>query len=301
MSTSVRQNAIDWSRLWSGHILLLIGMAAITLPTLVSLGIGPWSTESGVHGPLVLATGIWLIVRRMPEIMQKAEPGSLSLGFALMIPAVMIYVFSRAFDFISTEVAAMLLALAAAAYVFYGRHVFALLWFPIIYLGFVIPIPGWVLDVVTQPLKALVSQSVTATLADFGYPVARVGVTIYVAQYQLLVEDACAGLNSLISLTAIGLFYVYILHNTNWRYSVLLLALVIPIAIMANCIRVAALVLLTFYFGDAVAQGFLHHFAGMVTFTSALLFIFAIDAALKPVRNALDAHHSDRRVMTEAP
>jgi len=132
-----------------------------------------------------------------------------------------------------------------------------------------------------------VSHTVTSVLGQFGYPVARVGVTIYVAQYQLLVEDACAGLNSLISLTAIGLFYVYILHNSNWRYSLLLLALVIPIAIMANCIRVAALVLLTYYFGDAVAQGFLHHFAGMVTFTSALLFIFAIDAALSPLRRAL--------------
>ena len=288
MATLTRPAAIEWSRLWSGHILLLLGMLAITIPTLISLAVGPWSTEAGVHGPLVLATGIWLIGRRLPEIIAKAVSGSLATGLAMMIPAVMIYVFSRAFDFISTEVAAMLLALLATAYVFCGRQVLALLWFPIIYLGFVIPIPGWVLDVVTQPLKALVSQSVTIALANFGYPVARVGVTIYVAQYQLLVEDACAGLNSLISLTAIGLFYVYILHNTNWRYSVLLLALVIPIAILANCIRVAALVLLTYYYGDAVAQGFLHHFAGMVTFTSALLFIFAIDAALKPVRHALE-------------
>ena len=290
MATLVRPSVIDWPRLWTGHALLLLGMLAIVVPTLISLGLGPWSTEAGVHGPLVLATGVWLIGRRLPEIMAKAVPGSMAIGFAVMIPAVMIYVFSRAFDFISTEVAAMLLALAATAYVFFGRQVLALLWFPILYLGFVIPIPGWLLDTVTQPLKALVSQSVTAVLADFGFPVARVGVTIYVAQYQLLVEDACAGLNSLISLTAIGLFYVYILHNTNWRYSVLLLALVIPIAILANCIRVAALVLLTYYFGDAVAQGFLHHFAGMVTFTSALLFIFAIDAMLKPVRQALEGH-----------
>ena len=249
---------------------------------------GPWSTEAGVHGPLVLATGIWLIGRRLPEIRAKAQPGSLALALAAMVPAVLLYAFGRAFDFISVEVAAMLLALVATAYVFVGRQVLVLLWFPIFYLGFVIPIPGWLLDVVTQPLKSLVSQVVTTTLDYFGYPVARVGVTIYVAQYQLLVEDACAGLNSLISLTAIGLFYVYILHNTNWRYSVLLLALVIPIAIAANCIRVAALVLITFYFGDAAAQGFLHNFAGMVTFTSALLFIFLVDGLLAPVRRALE-------------
>lgn len=300
MSTPVRPVAYDWLKFGTGHALLVLGMLAITVPTLISLGLGPWSTEAGVHGPLVLATGIWLIGRRLPEILAKAVPGSLPIGIAVMVPAMLIYIFSRAFDFISTEVAAMFLALASTAYVFFGRKVLTFLWFPILYLGFVIPIPGWVLDVVTQPLKALVSHSVTAVLADFGYPVARVGVTIYVAQYQLLVEDACAGLNSLISLTAIGLFYVYILHNTNWRYSLLLLLLVIPIAILANCIRVAALVLLTFYFGDAVAQGFLHHFAGMVTFTSALLFIFAIDAALKPLRHALETPDRISRAMTEA-
>jgi len=287
MATVARGPAVGWSQLLNAHLFLIAGIAAMALPTIARLAAGPWSSEAGVHGPLVLATGIWLIARRMDEIRATARPGSLAIGLSILLPTVALYVFARAFDFVSVEVATLLIALVATAYVFVGSQVLRLLWFPILYLGFVVPIPGWLLDVVTQPLKALVSHTVTSVLGQFGYPVARVGVTIYVAQYQLLVEDACAGLNSLISLTAIGLFYVYILHNSNWRYSLLLLALVIPIAIMANCIRVAALVLLTYYFGDAVAQGFLHHFAGMVTFTSALLFIFAIDAALSPLRRAL--------------
>lgn len=285
---AVPRSITDWRRALSVHIALVIGAAVIFFPTIASLGAGPWSTESGVHGPLVLATGAWLILRRMSEIRAIAVPGSLALAVAAMVVAVAGYVFGRAFDFISIEVAAMLLAFGAVAYSFCGAAVLRLMWFPIFYLAFMIPIPGWVLDTVTQPLKAFVSQAVTGVLGQFGYPVARVGVTIYVAQYQLLVEDACAGLNSLISLTSIGLFYVYVMRNTNWRYSLLLLALVIPIAILANCIRVAALVLITYYFGDAAAQGFLHKFAGMVTFTSALLFIFAVDAALTPVRDWLE-------------
>ena len=279
---------VDWTRLLSVHLLLFVGATALFLPTIASLGSGPWSTEAGVHGPLVLATGIWLIMRRSTEIRELAQPGSLGLACLAMAIAMVGYIVGRAFDFISIEVASMLLAYLAVAYSFLGAPVLRLMWFPIVYLAFMIPIPGSVLDTATQPLKALVSQSVTGVLGVFGYPVARVGVTIYVAQYQLLVEDACAGLNSLISLTAIGLFYVYVMRNTNWRYSVLLLMLVLPIAILANCIRVAALVLLTYYFGDAVAQGFLHKFAGMVTFTSALLFIFLIDALLSPVRAWLE-------------
>ena len=278
----------DWRRLLARHALLVAGAIAMFVPTIASLGAGPWSTEAGVHGPLVLATGLWLIFRRGNEIRAAAHTGALVPAVAAMTVAVVGYAFGRAFDFISIEVAAMLLAFGVVAYGFVGGAVLRMMWFPIIYLMFMIPIPGSLLDSATQPLKALVSEAVTETLGAFGLPVARVGVTIYVAQYQLLVEDACAGLNSLISLTAIGLFYVYVMRNSNWRYSLLLLALVVPIAILANCVRVAALVLLTYYFGDAVAQGFLHKFAGMVTFTSALLLIFVIDAGLTPVRAWLE-------------
>ncbi len=287
MATLAPTRGFDWTGLLARHWPLWLGIAAVVVPTLGALGSGPWSTEAGVHGPLVVATGIWLVIRRMPQIRLLQERGSLGVALAMLGPALVLYALGRAYDFISVEVAALLLALFAAAYAYAGPKVLRLMWFPIFYLGFVIPLPGWLLDQITAPLKMLVSQVVTESLGAFGYPVARVGVTIYVAQYQLLVEDACAGLNSLISLAAIGLFYVYILRNTNWRYALLLLTLVVPIAIAANCVRVAALVLLTYYYGDAVAQGFLHQFAGMVTFTSALLLLFLVDALLTPVRNAL--------------
>ena len=276
-----------WTRLLMQHWLIALGLAAIVLPSLLALARGPWSTEAGVHGPLVLATGLWLIFRRMPEIRLLMQPGSLALTVVMLVIAIPAYAFGRAFDFISIEIAALGLILIAAAYAFTGGAVLRLMWFPIFYLGFMVPVPGWVLDQVTQPLKLFVTEVVVAAMTPLGYPIAHVGVTIYVANYQLLVEDACAGLNSLVSLSSIGLFYVYILRNSNWRYSVLLLALVIPIAIAANCIRVTALVLITYHFGDAAAQGYLHNFAGMVTFTSALLFIFLVDSLLKPVRYGL--------------
>jgi exosortase B len=284
---------VDWRGLAARYWLLLAGGLAMLLPTLVSLARGPWSTEAGVHGPIVLATGVWLIARRLPEIRAYMRPGNFGLTLAGLAVAVPAYVFGRAFDFISIEVAALMLAFGAIAYHYLGSVVLRMLWFPLFYLCFLIPIPGWLLDTVTQPLKLLVSEVVTKVLAFFGYPVARIGVTIYVASYQLLVEDACAGLNSLVSLSAIGLFYVYMLRGSNWRYSMLLLALVVPIAIAANMIRVAALVLITYHFGNAAAQGYLHNFAGMVTFTSALLFIFLVDKLLTPLRNYLAPDRQD--------
>jgi exosortase len=278
----------DWRHLLTQQWPLAAGMSALAVPTIISLAQGPWQEESGVHGVIVLVTGLWLVLRRWDDILRMRIPGNSLLTGIVLAAALLIYVAGRAFEFISIETAALLLAMTAVTYQYWGMAVLRMLWFPILYLGFVIPLPGWLLDTITMPLKELVSQLVTNVLADLGYPIARQGVTLYVGAYQLLVEDACAGLNSLISLSAIGLFYVYLLRGSNPTYSLLLLLMVIPIAVLANCVRVAALVLITYYLGNAWAQGYLHNFAGMVTFVSALLLIFVLDWVLTPLRNRLE-------------
>jgi exosortase len=278
----------DWRGFLRRHWPLALGLAALAVPTIISLARGPWQEESGVHGIIVLVTGLWLVFRRWDDIMRLARPGNPVVAAVLLVMAMLVYVAGRAFEFISVEAAALLLAMVAVVYQYWGLSVLRMLWFPIFYLGFVIPLPGWFLDQITLPLKEFVSQLVTDTLANLDYPIARMGVTLYVGPYQLLVEDACAGLNSLVSLSAIGLFYVYLLRGSNPAYSMLLLAMVIPIAIIANCVRVAALVLITYYLGNAWAQGYLHNSAGMVTFVSALLLIFLLDWLLSPLRNWLE-------------
>jgi exosortase B len=271
----------------TGAPVLTLGLALTVVPTLLAMATGSWTQEQGVHGPLVLATAVWLVWRRFDEIVAEAAPGSPVLSFVTLVIAACAYTFGRAFNFLMIEVAALLLALLAIAYALVGPHVLRKLWFPIVYLLFLIPLPGWVLDTATQPLKILVSDVTTSLLSAVGYPIAQTGVTLFIAQYQLLVEDACAGLNSIISLTAVGLFYIYLLHNASWRYSLLLLLFVFPIAIAANVVRVIILVLITYYFGDEAAQGYLHESAGIVTFVSALLLIFALDWVLTPIRRRL--------------
>lgn len=269
------------------HPVLSIAILVTAIPTLIAMASQSWTREEGVHGPLVLATAVWLVWRRWDEIVAEAQPGKLWLAMPPLLLGAVLYAFGRGFNFLMIEVAALLLALLAIAYVFVGHRVLMRMWFPIVYLVFLIPLPGWFLDAMTLPLKHFVSDVTTSLLSALGYPISQVGVTLYIAQYQLLVEDACAGLNSIISLMAVGLFYIYLLHNASWRYSLLLAAFVLPIAIAANVVRVIALVLITYYFGDEMAQGYLHDFAGIVTFVSALLFIFLLDSILSPLRRFL--------------
>ena len=279
--------AFDWRGLLQRHGFLLAAIAAVAVPTLIKTAEQAWTLEAGVHGPLVLATAVWLIWRRWPDLNREAVPGSLAVTGVLVGLAAALYAVGRAYGFLSIEVGALLLGLLAVAYAYFGRRALARAWFPVLYMLFVIPLPGYIVDSLTGPLKMVVSQVVTWLMTTVGYPVVRVGVTLYIDQFQLLVEDACAGLNSIISLTAMGLFYIYLLYDASWRYALLLTSLLIPIAVAANIIRVVVLVLITYYFGDEAAQGYLHSTAGLVTFVSALLLTFAIDTALSPVRRWL--------------
>lgn len=256
---------------------LLVALAALAIPTVIRLGEQVWSKEAGAHGPIVLVTGLWLLWRKLPEMRAAAKPGAWWLTTLMLAVALPLYVFGRAFDFISLEVAGLYGVGVAMLHAHFGLQVLVKNWFPLVYLGFLVPPPGWLMDSITAPLKLFVSYVTTAGLQLVGIPVYREGVTLMIGPYQLLVEDACSGMNSMTGLVAISLFYIYLLRNASWRYSLFLVALVIPIAVIANIIRVATLVLLTHFFGDAVAQGFLHMAAGLLLFTSALLLVFVVD------------------------
>ena len=268
----------------TSHWAVWLGLAVLAIPTLIAVGQQVWTTEAGAQGPIVLFTGAWLVWRKLPDLRRDAEPGAAWLTALFAAGAFALYVFGRAYDFISIEVAGFYGVGIAVAYGYVGYRALLKIWFPLFYLGFVIPPPGWLIDELTVPLKAFVSLASTDLLQMFGVPVMREGVALFVAQYQLLVEDACSGMNSLTGLIAISLFYIYLLRGASWRYSLLLICLVIPIAIVANIIRIIILVLLTYFFGDGVAQSFLHLSAGMFLFALALGLVFAIDHLLSLVR-----------------
>lgn len=276
-----------WLQTVARHWPLLAGLALLLVPTMINIATQSWTGEAGVHGPIVLATGIWLFARRWKELQSIQHPGRWGLTLALLIPSLLVYAFSRAFGFLATEALAMGGVFVAVFYGWFGGEALRRMWFPVLYMAFVVPLPGWVMTTLTAPMKEWVSWSATWLLGKAGYPIVREGVTLYVAQYQLLVEDACAGLNSLISLTAISLFYIYILHNASWRYALFLMAWIIPVALLANLVRVSILVLITYHMGNAAAQGFLHSTAGLVMFATALVGIFLVDGLMTPVRKLL--------------
>ena len=264
--------------------LVLLGLGVAYAPTIVELLGTLWRTEQNAHGPIVLAIGLCFLYLKAKKItsaqLQASQPSPL-WGGALLLLGVALYALGRSQSIYAVEIGSLIPALAAIVLIFFGSQVLRRLWFGFFFLFFMIPLPGSVVDVLTQPLKIVVSYGAEHFLYALGYPIARTGVILNMGQYQLLVADACAGLNSLFTLEALGLLYVNITRQESAARNTLLALLIVPISIASNIIRVVVLALVTYHFGDAAGQGFVHSFSGMVLFITALLLIIAVDSALR--------------------
>jgi exosortase len=161
-----------------------------------------------------------------------------------------------------------------------GWPILRVLAFPIGFLFFAVPAPDWMIDAVTVPLKVFISDIVTRVLYAAGYPVAQNGVMIMIGSYQLLVKDACSGMNSIFALSAIGVFYAYAFRWEDKVRSLILLAAIIPITIAANFIRVITLVLIAYYGGVDRLDGILHDLTGIGLFVIAVVLLFLFDGFL---------------------
>ena len=136
------------------------------------------------------------------------------------------------------------------------------------------------MDALTVPLKARISDIVSNFLYALDYPVAQNGVMIMIGPYELMVQDACSGLNSIFALSAIGIFYIHeFVRNSPIRTLILIIS-IIPITILANFFRVLALVLGAYYFGVDTIEGLFHDMTGIALFVFALVLFFLLDTVL---------------------
>jgi exosortase B len=235
-----------------------------------------WQTEEHGHGIIILAVLAWLFWNLRAPL--AALPAGRSMaGWPVFALGLLTYALGRTFSISVLEFASQPLILAGGLLLLKGRPALRLAWFPIFYCIFMIPLPGILVDAVTGPLKQWISVIVVELLHALGYPIARSGVMITIGQYQMLVADACSGLHSMFSLSALGTLFMYVMRRNSWVHNAVMLAAILPIAFTANIVRVTILVLLTYHFGDEVGQGFLHGTAGMVLMLISLMLLAVLD------------------------
>jgi exosortase B len=261
--------------------MLAVGFAALYLPTYAALARVVWPTDEQGHGPIILAVSLWLLWRKRHEIAAFPLHRGNFFGPLILVTGLLLYVLGRSQSILMFEFASQILVLVGVVLYFLGPSALRAIWFPLFFMIFMIPWPEVLVATVTGPLKSAVSSVAADMLYGLNYPVARSGVILDVGPYQLLVADACAGLNSMFTLEALGLLYMNLMNYANPIRNVVLALLIIPIAFIANCIRVMILALVTYHLGDEAGQGFIHGFAGMVLFLVGLVLMLATDHLLR--------------------
>jgi len=273
---------------WRAELLqwlpIIAGLLVLYVPSLIDLFTGPWSQDEQMHGPIVLGIAIWLIYRNWSAMMaaSEGEPTHWS-GWFFFVFAVLLYALGRSQDILIFEVGSVIWLLIGIGLLTRGVAAVKAQWFALFFMLFMVPLPSQIVDLVTLPMKMAVSYVAEVVLFWVGYPIGRNGVILQIGQYMLLVADACAGLHTLLTLEALGLLYLNLVRRDSAFRNITLAILIIPISFTANVIRVMALSLITYHFGDEAGQGFLHGFAGMVLFLSALLLIIGFDTMLQGV------------------
>ena len=265
---------------WLPLILLSMGWLVMYLPAYYDLSQTIWASDEQGHGPIILGVAVWLIWQKRAELQALERKPLLWLPSGLMLLGGLAYAVGRSQVIWTFEIGSQILMLISLLLFFYGSRGVRLAWFPLFFLVFMIPWPGDWVTAITSPLKSAVSVVASNILYAVGYPVGRAGVILTVGQYQLLVADACAGLNSMFTLEALGLLYMNLMNYTSAARNIALATLIIPISFAANVIRVMVLVLITYHYGDEAGQGFVHGFAGMLLFMVALCLILFVDRFL---------------------
>lgn len=250
------------------------------IPTGLRLQEQTWGKIEQSYGPVLLAACLWLFWQRRTQLQAVWPAPSAGLGYGILAFALLLYTLGRSQDILSFESISALPMVAAILLLTRGPRAIRVMLLPMVLILFITPLPLGLVAALTAPLKSAVSAVAAAILAAFDYPVARTGVILMVGQYQMLVADACAGLTSMFTLEAIGLVYMGLRPSPSRRHDIALALLLVPVAFVANVIRVLILVLVTYYLGDEAGQGFVHGMAGIVLFMVATALMILVDKAL---------------------
>lgn len=268
---------------WLDWLPVLAGVLVLYIPTFYGAATSFWQYDENAHGPIILAIIVWLIWTKRAALIEVPSSPAPASGIALLVLGLLIYVLGRSQEISIFEIGSLVPILAGVLLAMRGWPAMRAFWFPIFFVVFMLPLPGFFVDALTGPLKQHVSEITEQLLYTAGYPIARNGVMITIGQYQLLVADACSGLHSMFSLSALGLLFMYLTARTSLLHNAIMLASILPIAFAANIVRVVVLMLITYHFGDEAGQGFLHGAAGIVLLMVALIVLLLLDTVLARV------------------
>ena len=239
---------------------ILLACYASTIRSMIA----QWSTDEDMgHGFLVPVVVVWIVWRERERWMQlKPEPSW--WGLAILVGAAGLHAMASVGVGLFAASVALLIS-AVGAVIGLGGFRYVRAWaFPLLLTLFMLPKLAVVYNQVTLPLQLIASRLAAGILSAMGAGVIREGNILEVAGRRIWVAEACSGIRYLLPLAFMALLFTYLSGSKFWT-KLAVLAISVPLAIMANAIRVAAAARV-----PALEEGTAHALAGWVIFVFCL-------------------------------
>ncbi len=252
-------------------MLLSLLLLLLFSPTLLDL-IRTWNSNPDYsHGFFVIPIALFMVWQKRQHILNLPQK-SLWAGLPAFIAGITIYYIGFITRFHTLMHLSMIFVVLGLLLFLCGWERTMAVFFPILFLLFMFPIPSAYYILITNPLKLLVTDISVQVIRIFGIPVFQDGNLLFFANTQLEVAEACSGIRSLYSYLMLGCLFA-MLSKQLW-VKIILIFSTVPLALFVNIVRVTITGILSNFYGPKVAQGFFHEFTGFLLFAIGLVFLF---------------------------
>lgn len=240
-----------------------------------------WRSASSYysHGyfvPFIVAFLIW----RERRCFKEMKFNSSTLGIVLFSVGAFIQIASAFMRIYFTSGFSFVLVLLGIIFSIFGREVGKKLLFPILFLTAMIPMPLAAIAALSLKLKLFAAACAMGIIKLVGIPAVQEGSKIFFSNCSIVVADICSGLKSLIALISFGALFAYLSSLLNYTKPILFIAS-IPVALIANIIRILIICMVANKWGSEIATGIVHDITGMLIFVIAFVLLFSLGSSLR--------------------
>jgi exosortase len=257
---------------------LLLAFLALYYPFIQTL-VRDWDTNDnysqGYFIPFVSAFMIWWMREELAAVELKPS----NWGIALIALGLLQLFISKVGSEYFLQRISMILVLFGTSLFLFGRRWTRVIWLPLVYLIFMIPLPAIIWNRIAFPMQLFASALTEDVVQLIGIPILREGNVLHLAQTSLEVVDACSGLRSLVNILGLAVGLGFLMNKEAWKRWALFLA-AFPIAIVVNIIRLSGTAVLASRYGGDMARGFLHDFSGWLVFVAGIGLLLLVQSGL---------------------
>lgn len=275
-----RRPAGSNARMWTAIVLVAL-LVAVVYREAFGILVRTWESNPDYsHGYIIPPIAVFVFWREWKRFVSAIGRGS-AWGLVLIVASLAGHVLSIRAGVFMTQGYSFVLLLFGISLFMFGGSATRRVWFPLSYLIFMLPIPPYLLNVVSFQLKVFAARAGSAVAVKLGVPLARSGMTIHLTEGSLRIANPCSGLRSLIALVALGALFAYLSRGSVWKRVVLFLSAV-PLAVGANILRISVLCVVASVWGVDAALGFFHDFSGFLLFMIAFVGLVTVRKLLRP-------------------